>query len=51
MTRKVDLDRARAAFARAAAGQRETFGDFFLARFLGLETTYPGGGGRVTCRG
>jgi uncharacterized protein (TIGR00369 family) len=42
VTRDVDLDRARAAFDRAAAGGREAFGDFFLARFLGLEITYPG---------
>lgn len=42
MTRKIDLDRVRAAFDRAAAGEREAFGDFFLARFLGLEITYPG---------
>ncbi len=41
MTRKIDLDRARAAFTRAAAGQREEFGDFFLARLLGLIITYP----------
>lgn len=42
MTRKVNLTHARAAFDRAAAGEREAFGDFFLARFLGLEITYPG---------
>ena len=42
MTRgPVDLDHARAAFERAAAGERETFGDFFLARLLGLEISYP----------
>lgn len=48
MTRGVDLDRARAAFDPAAAGGRETFGDFFLARFLGLEITYPGDACEVT---
>lgn len=42
MSRRVDLDRARAAFDRAAAGTQEVFGDFFLSRFLGLEVTYPG---------
>jgi uncharacterized protein (TIGR00369 family) len=41
VTRKVDLDQARAAFARAAAGEREVFGDFFLARLFGLEVTFP----------
>ena len=41
MTRKVDLDQARAAFARAVAGEREVFGDFFLARLFGLEVTFP----------
>ena len=38
----VDLDQARAAFERAARGGREAFGDFFLARLLGLEISYPG---------
>ncbi|GGJ04612.1 PaaI family thioesterase [Neoroseomonas lacus] len=42
MTREVDIDRARAAFDRAAAGRQEQFGNFFLARFLGLQITYPG---------
>ena len=42
MTRKGDLYQARAAFARAAAGEREAFGDFFLARLFGLEVTFPG---------
>ncbi len=42
MTRRVDQAQARAAFERAIAGTRETFGDFFLARLLGLEITYPG---------
>lgn len=42
MTRRTDLAKARAAFERAAAGTRETFGDFFLSRLLGLEITYPG---------
>ena len=42
MTRSVDQARARAAFERAIAGTREAFGDFFLARLLGLEVTYPG---------
>ena len=40
--RPVSLDQARAAFERAAAGEREAFGGFFLARFLGLEISYPG---------
>jgi uncharacterized protein (TIGR00369 family) len=42
MDRRIDQTKARAAFERAAAGTRETFGDFFLARLLGLEVTYPG---------
>ncbi len=42
MTRGIDQDKARAAFERAAAGTQETFGDFFLARLLGLEISYPG---------
>ncbi len=42
MTRRVDEAKARAAFARAAAGTREAFGNFFLSRLLGLEVTYPG---------
>ena len=42
MTRRIDRAKARAAFERAAAGGREAFGDFFLARLLGLEITYPG---------
>jgi uncharacterized protein (TIGR00369 family) len=42
VTRIVDRTKARAAFERAAAGEREAFGDFFLARLLGLEITYPG---------
>ena len=42
MSRRVDLPAAHAAFGRAAAGTQEAFGDFFLARFLGLEITYPG---------
>jgi uncharacterized protein (TIGR00369 family) len=37
----VDRARARAAFARAEAGTEEVFGDFFLARLLGLEISYP----------
>jgi uncharacterized protein (TIGR00369 family) len=41
VTRKVDIDQARAAFARAVAGEREVFGDFFLARLFGLEVTFP----------
>lgn len=41
MTRGIDQDKARAAFERAAAGTQETFGDFFLARLLGLEISYP----------
>jgi acyl-coenzyme A thioesterase PaaI-like protein len=42
MTRGIDQDKARAAFERAAAGTQEAFGDFFLARLLGLEISYPG---------
>lgn len=42
MSRRVDLPAAHAAFERAAGGTQEAFGDFFLARFLGLEITYPG---------
>jgi uncharacterized protein (TIGR00369 family) len=42
VTRRVDLATARAAFERAAAGTRERFGDFFLARLLGFEISYPG---------
>ena len=42
MTRRVDHAKARAAFERAVAGTREEFGDFFLARLLGFEITYPG---------
>lgn len=42
MTRRIDLPAARAAFERAAAGTQEAFGDFFLARFLGLDISYPG---------
>ena len=42
MTRRIDPAKARAAFERAAAGTREGFGDFFLARLLGLEISYPG---------
>ncbi|MBN8874300.1 MAG: PaaI family thioesterase [Rhodospirillales bacterium] len=41
MTRKIDIDQARAAFARAVGGEREVFGDFFLTRLFGLEITYP----------
>jgi uncharacterized protein (TIGR00369 family) len=37
----VDLVAARDAFERAASGQREMFGDFFLARLFGLEISYP----------
>ena len=39
---RVDRARARAAFERAEAGTEEVFGDFFLARLLGLEISYPG---------
>lgn len=42
MTRSIDQAKAQAAFERAAAGAQETFGDFFLARLMGLEITYPG---------
>ena len=41
MTHQVDQTRALAAFERAAAGQQEVFGDFFLTRLLGLEISYP----------
>lgn len=40
--RPVDRDRARAAFDRALSDPREGFGNFFLARLLGLEIAYPG---------
>jgi uncharacterized protein (TIGR00369 family) len=42
MSRSIDQEKARAAFERAAAGTQEAFGDFFLARLLGLEISYPG---------
>lgn len=42
MTRTLDQAQALAAFQRASAGTQEVFGDFFLARLLGLEITYPG---------
>ena len=42
VTRRIDPAKARVAFERAAAGTREGFGDFFLARLLGLEISYPG---------
>jgi uncharacterized protein (TIGR00369 family) len=41
VTRNVDLDQARAAFTRAAAGEREVFGDFFLTRLFGFDITFP----------
>ncbi len=47
MTRQLDRATALAAFQRATAGQQEVFGDFFLARLLGLEITYPDGGCEV----
>ncbi|MCO6417187.1 PaaI family thioesterase [Siccirubricoccus sp. KC 17139] len=40
--RRVDAAAAHAAFERAVAGEQEVFGDFFLARLMGLEITYPG---------
>jgi uncharacterized protein (TIGR00369 family) len=40
MTRQTDLVAARAAFARAAAGTREIFGDFFLQRLFGFEIAH-----------
>jgi uncharacterized protein (TIGR00369 family) len=43
----VDVEAARAAFERAAAGQREVFGDFFLARLFGFEISYPDEGCEV----
>jgi uncharacterized protein (TIGR00369 family) len=39
----IDQAAARAAFERAAGGAQETFGDFFIARLLGLDITYPDG--------
>jgi uncharacterized protein (TIGR00369 family) len=42
VTRRIDTARAEAAFHRAIGGTQEGFGDFFLARLLGLEITYPG---------
>jgi len=42
VTRTIDRDQARVAFARAIAGEREAFGDFFLARLFGLEISFPG---------
>ena len=48
MSRRIDEATARAAFARAVAGTQEGFGDFFLARLLGLEITYPGDACEVT---
>lgn len=42
MARCIDLESARAAFERAATDKREVFGNFFLARLLGLEIAYPG---------
>ena len=47
MTRTLDQAKALAAFQRAAAGTQEVFGNFFLARLLGLEITYPGDGCEV----
>jgi uncharacterized protein (TIGR00369 family) len=48
VTRRVDREKARTAFERATAGTREGFGDFFLARLLGLEISYPGEACEVT---
>ena len=39
----IDLVSAQAAFDRAAAGQQQAFGDFFLARLFGFEITHPEG--------
>ena len=39
--RRIDRDRARAAFDRALSDDHEGFGNFFLARLMGLEITYP----------
>jgi uncharacterized protein (TIGR00369 family) len=36
-------DGAQRALARAASGQREEFGDFFLSRLLGFAIAYPDG--------
>ncbi|MGE0222503.1 MAG: PaaI family thioesterase [Acetobacteraceae bacterium] len=41
MSRQVDQAQALAAYQRAASGTQEVFGDFFLARLLGLEISYP----------
>jgi uncharacterized protein (TIGR00369 family) len=40
MSRQVDLAAASAAFARAAEGTREAFGDFFLLRLFGFEVAH-----------
>jgi uncharacterized protein (TIGR00369 family) len=37
MTRRIDIEAAQAAHQRAISGEREVFGDFFLARLLGME--------------
>jgi acyl-CoA thioesterase len=37
----IDQTAARIAFERAASGGQEAFGDFFLARLLGFEISYP----------
>lgn len=47
MSRQVDIALARAAFARAAGGSREVFGDFFLLRLLGFEVTHDDAGCEV----
>ena len=41
MSKKIDESLARAAFEQAIASHRQEFGHFFLARFFGLEITYP----------
>lgn len=47
MSRQVDIALAGAAFARAAGGSREVFGDFFLLRLLGFEVTHDATGCEV----
>lgn len=44
--RKIDQDAARAAFEHALANHEQAFGQFFLAKLLGFDITFPG----ETCR-
>jgi uncharacterized protein (TIGR00369 family) len=41
--KRIDVDAARAAFDNAAATHRQAFGEFFLARLLDFEISYPDG--------